>query len=193
MWPDVIAVEGDMLPSERRDVSENLVRNEFSALAPHVVGEVELYLTAAASVSDAPQRMLLLKLLPAASRVRIDKLTVKGKYDVTSAADAIRLDQGDVGLVPILAIQEIVGRPNEAVIGDGPELRRPAANLRKIGEARRATAAPRATGSPRSHNIAFWRAISRRSAISSNSRRTIPGAHGGVARGSPSRNSCVSA
>ena len=29
--PDVIAVEGDMLPSERRNVSEKLVGNDFAA------------------------------------------------------------------------------------------------------------------------------------------------------------------
>jgi hypothetical protein len=64
-------------------------RSLVAALAPHVIGEVELYLTAAASVSDAPQRALLIKLLPAVNRLRIDKLTVKGTYDVTAAADAI--------------------------------------------------------------------------------------------------------
>jgi hypothetical protein len=60
-----------------------------AALAPHVVGEVELFLSAATSVSDAPRRAVLIKLLPAVSRVRIDKLTVKGSYDVTAAADVI--------------------------------------------------------------------------------------------------------
>ena len=67
------------------------MRSLVASLAPHVVGEVELYLTAAASVSDPPQRALLVKLLPAVYRVRIDKLTVKGSYDVTAAADAIAL------------------------------------------------------------------------------------------------------
>lgn len=62
-----------------------------AALAPQVVGEVELFLTAATSVSDTPQRALLVKLLPVVSRVRIDKLIVKGNYDVTAAADAIAL------------------------------------------------------------------------------------------------------
>ena len=60
-----------------------------SALAPHVAGQVEVFLTAAATVSDAPQRTLRIRLLPAVSRVRIDTLTVKGSYDVTAAADAI--------------------------------------------------------------------------------------------------------
>lgn len=66
-------------------------RSLVAALAPHVVGEAELYLTASASVSDAPQRALLVKLLPAVNRIRIDQLTVKGSYDVTAAADAIAL------------------------------------------------------------------------------------------------------
>ena len=62
-----------------------------AALTPHIVGEVEIYLTAAAALSEAPQRALLVKLLPAVSRVRIDKLTVRGSYDVTAAGDAIAL------------------------------------------------------------------------------------------------------
>lgn len=60
-----------------------------AALDPHVVGQVELFLTVAVSVSNAPGRALVVKLLPAVSRVRIDKLTVKGSYDVTLAADGI--------------------------------------------------------------------------------------------------------
>lgn len=64
-------------------------RSLVAALAPHVVGEVDLFLTAAVSVSNAPQRTLLIKLLPAVRRVHIDRLTVKGGYDVTAAADAI--------------------------------------------------------------------------------------------------------
>ena len=66
-------------------------RSLIAALAPHVIGKVELFLTAAVSVSDAPERTLLVKLLPAVSRVRIDKVTVKGNYDATAAADAIAL------------------------------------------------------------------------------------------------------
>jgi hypothetical protein len=66
-------------------------RTLVTALAPHVVGEVEMFLTAAASMLETPQRALLVKLLPAVSRVRIDKLAVKGSYDVTAAADAIAL------------------------------------------------------------------------------------------------------
>lgn len=66
-------------------------RSLVAALAPRVVGEVELFLTAATSMSDASRRALLVKLLPTVSRVRIDKLTVKGGYDVTAAADAIAL------------------------------------------------------------------------------------------------------
>lgn len=62
-----------------------------TALAPHVVGELDVYLSAAISVSNTPLRVLFIKLLPAVNRVRIDSLTVKGHYDVTAAADSIAL------------------------------------------------------------------------------------------------------
>ncbi len=42
MWPDVIAVERDMLPAERRDMSEKLVRNDFAARAQLVDGAAEI-------------------------------------------------------------------------------------------------------------------------------------------------------
>jgi hypothetical protein len=78
-----------LMPEDLPEGSDK--RSLVAALAPHVVGEVELFLSAATSLSDAPQRALLIKLLPAINRVRIDKLTVKGRYDVTAAADAIAL------------------------------------------------------------------------------------------------------
>jgi hypothetical protein len=70
---------------------ESDMRSLIASLAPRVAGEVEFFLTAAASVSAPPQRALRVKLLPAVYRVRIDKLTVKGSYDVAVAADAIKL------------------------------------------------------------------------------------------------------
>jgi hypothetical protein len=38
--PDGIAVEGDMLPTERRDVSEKLVGNDFATRAQLVAAEI---------------------------------------------------------------------------------------------------------------------------------------------------------
>src|SRR5262249_54215128 len=46
-------------------------RNLVSALTPHVVGGVEIFLTAAVDLKESPQRALHVKLLPAISRVRI--------------------------------------------------------------------------------------------------------------------------
>jgi hypothetical protein len=57
-------------------------RSLVAALMPQVAGEAEVFLTAATFVSDAPRRALMVKLLPAVSRVRIDRLTVKGSYNV---------------------------------------------------------------------------------------------------------------
>lgn len=58
-------------------------------LKPHVEGEVEVYLTAAATVVQAPKRMLQVKLLPALKSVHIDQLTLSGSYDVTEAAKVL--------------------------------------------------------------------------------------------------------
>jgi hypothetical protein len=66
-------------------------RSLVAVLTPHVIGQIEMFLTAAADLSEASRPALLVKLLPAVSRVRIDKLTVKGSYDITAAADAIAL------------------------------------------------------------------------------------------------------
>ena len=40
--PDVIAVEGDVLPAERRHVNEKPVRNDFAARTPLVDGAAEI-------------------------------------------------------------------------------------------------------------------------------------------------------
>ena len=42
MWPDVIAVEGDMLPAERRGMGEKLVGNVFAARAQLIDGAAEI-------------------------------------------------------------------------------------------------------------------------------------------------------
>ena len=39
--PDVIADEGDMLPSERRDMGKKLIRNDFAARTQFVDGAAE--------------------------------------------------------------------------------------------------------------------------------------------------------
>jgi hypothetical protein len=61
----------------------------LAALTPHVIGQVEMLLTVAAALSETQPRALLVTLLPAVRRVRIDKLTVNGSYDITAAGDAI--------------------------------------------------------------------------------------------------------
>ena len=104
---------------------------------------------AAASVSDARQRALLIKLLPAVSRVRIDKLTVKGSYDVTAAADAIALllDRYADNLSAALSASPVHERRPS---GDPPGRFRPvwADQVRPQGGAR-------------TQALAFWRARSR--------------------------------
>jgi hypothetical protein len=81
---DVTLVPDDLpLDSDERPL--------VAALIPHIVGRVEMFLTASADLSETPQRAVLVKLLPAVSRIRIDKLTVKGSYDVTEAGNAIAL------------------------------------------------------------------------------------------------------
>jgi len=71
--------------------SDSDKRSLVAALTPHVAGQVEVFLTAAVALTETPQRALLVKLLPAVSRVRIDKVAVAGSYDVTSAGDVIAL------------------------------------------------------------------------------------------------------
>ena len=66
-------------------------RSLVAAISPHVVGRVEIFLTAAVAFSETPQRGLLVKLLPSVSRVQIDKITLKGSHDVTAVGEAIAL------------------------------------------------------------------------------------------------------
>lgn len=60
-----------------------------AALAPQVVGELELILTAVTSMSEGPPRALLVRLVPTIRRVHVEKLRVRGKYDATVVADVI--------------------------------------------------------------------------------------------------------
>lgn len=66
-------------------------RSLVAALTPHVKGQVELYLTAAASLAKSPQRTLQIKLLPALSRVQVYDVTVAGHYDIPAAGNVIAL------------------------------------------------------------------------------------------------------
>jgi hypothetical protein len=69
--------------------SDSDKRSLVAALTPRVAGQVELFLTAAASLVESPKRALQIKLLPAVSSIQIDKVTVGGSYDVTAAGDVI--------------------------------------------------------------------------------------------------------
>jgi hypothetical protein len=96
-------------------------RNLVSALTPHIVGGVEIFLTAAVDLKESPQRALHVKLLPAISRVRIDRLVVKGTYDVSAAASAIALilDRYADNLSAIVSASPLMGITLPAILQDG--------------------------------------------------------------------------
>lgn len=74
------------------DLSPNSDKRPLVAkLTPRVIGQVDLFLGAAAALATSPQRALQVKLLPAVHSVRIDKVIVAGSYDLSAAGDVIAL------------------------------------------------------------------------------------------------------
>lgn len=54
-------------------------------LKPQVIGRAELFLSATTAIITAPKRALQVKLLPAFKSLRVDKVTLAERYDVTAA------------------------------------------------------------------------------------------------------------
>lgn len=75
-----------------KDLPKNSQQKQLvTDLSPEVVGTLDAYVSASASLLPEDQSKLVLKLLPAVNRIQVSKIILKGNYKIPAAADLLQL------------------------------------------------------------------------------------------------------